>query len=71
MDSDILIEQSGPICLLLAETDAGRDWLVRPRGDRKGWQPAGRTIAVDNPRIAQEIAASATADGLSVEWMRA
>jgi hypothetical protein len=71
MDSDILIEQSGPICLLLAETEAGREWLIIRRRDRKNWETAGRMIAVDDPRAAQEIAASAMADGLSVEWMRA
>jgi hypothetical protein len=68
MDSDLLIELSGSICLLRAETQAGREWLA-PRRCSMNWPTAGTVISLDDVRDAKEIAASATADGLSVEWM--
>ena len=65
MRPDIIIEHVSSLRIFFAETEQGREWLKK-RGEILASERIGLSVAVEDEKLARDLADAAAADGLDV-----
>ena len=65
MRPDIIIEHVSSLRIFSAETEQGREWLKK-RGEILASKRIGLSVAVEDEKLARDLADAAVADGLDV-----
>jgi hypothetical protein len=69
MRPDIIVEHVSGIFLFSGETERGKEWLANRRGTAPAmpvFERFARSVAVEDERLARDLADAAIADGLDV-----